>query len=352
MVLLVKKLLKKRSNYIKFTPAEQLTFLKRLHRLLKRGYPLNEALQVISWDKRMKQPSTIIYDSLFSGKYLDEALSKAKFHKLIVMYVYFVRINGDLLSSLSKSIYMFEQRIISIQKFKRVSRYPLFLMVIFIFLLMLIKQFILPSYIEMFQMHANSVKTVEWTLFLFNFFFSALLFITITVIVLFIFWNYNKRNLPVEKQLQIYYYIPIYREYVRMQTSFYFATHVSLLLKTGMSIKNIIEHMEKQRELPIIRHYASIMMGHLSKGYYLDELLQTLPFIDPRLANIFQKHHNKEELEKDLATYADFIAENLEQKTKKIIMYIQPTTFAFLGIFIIIIYFSLLWPMFQLIESI
>lgn len=352
MVSFVKALIKKRNKNQSLSPSLQIIFLKRLSRLLRRGYSLTEALEVLSWDKQMESIVKTIQQSLYAGENFDEALTKAKFHEMIVIYIYFVRMNGDLLTSLDKSILMFEQRMKALEKFKKVSRYPLFLITIFIFLLLLIKQFILPAYADMFQYHTESAASVEFTFLIFNLLFTLFMILIILVIVAIVIWHIYKKKLSVEKQLRILSYIPIYRQYVRLQTSFYFATHMSLFLKTGLSMKNIMEHMKSQNELPIMQYYASIMINHLGKGYQLKDLLHTLPFIDPALANIFQQHNHIEALEKDLATYADFVSENIEQKLMQFIMVIQPVTFSLLGLFIIIIYFSLLWPMFQLIESI
>jgi len=352
MVSLVKKYMKRR-NEQKLLPASiQLLFLKRLHRLLTRGYSLLEALDVLAWDDEMARFIDKIKQALYSGHYLDEALTEANFHQMIVVYIYFVRVNGDLLTSLSKSIDMFEQRMKAFEKFKKISRYPLFLLMIFILLLFLIKQFILPAYVDMFQFHTESASTVQFTFTMFNSLFTLFIGVIIIFFIVYLFWNYWKEKIPIEKQLHLFSYIPIYRKYIAQQTSFYFATQVSLFLKTGMSMKQIIEHLQSQKELPIVQYYASIMMSHLEKGYYLDQLLANLPFIDSQLALIFQQHNHIEALEKDLATYADFISESLEQKTMQFITYIQPISFSFLGLFIIVVYFSLLWPMFQLIESI
>ncbi len=352
MDLSVKQMLRRIRERNEFAPKLQLVFLKRLYQLLKRGYSLNGALEIVAWDEKLTGKTKTIRQCLYQGKHLDEALAEAKFHRLIVMYIYFVRINGDLLSSLKKSIHMFEQRLIRLEKFKRTSRYPLFLFIIFLILLLIIRQSILPSYIEIFRFHAQSHQTVLSMLFIFNLFITAILIGTFLTVIAFVGWKIMKEKLPLETQIDFYTRTPLLRHYVRMQTSFYFATYVGLFLKTGLSMKQIIEHLEKQEEFPIIRHYASVMLQHLNKGQYLDTLLHSFPLIDPQLADLFKKHNHIEELEKDLAAFADFLAEELEYKTRRAIMFIQPATFLLLGIFIIIIYVSLLWPMFQLLDSI
>src|SRR5699024_8661904 len=153
-----------------------------------------------------------------------------------VIYIYFVRINGDLITSLNKSITMFEQRIKAFEKFKKVSRYPVFLLVIFIALLFLIKHFILPSYMYMFQFHSESSKVVHYSFSLFNLLFTILITMLILISVISLLWHFNKQHLSIEKQLHLFSYIPVYRKYIEQQTSFYFATHVSLFLKAGMSM--------------------------------------------------------------------------------------------------------------------
>src|SRR5690625_5107199 len=352
MASLVKMFINRQLNKSPLKDEDQLTFLKRLYRLIKNGYALNEALDIISWDERMYDVVTEIKSYLMNGSYLDHALRKVNFHPMTVMYIYFVRMHGDLLTGLEKSMTMFEQRMYTMKRFKRVSRYPLLLSFIFIILLSVIKIYILPAYIELFQFHAMSNRTVEWTMTTINILLTFL-FISLFIIVVVVSFSYiKKQKLPIEKQLQIYMYVPVFRTYLQMRTSFYFATHVSLLLKTGMSIRQIIEHLCNQTELPVVQHYAQLLLQHLEKGYYVNELFHALPFIDEQLAIIFQKHHDHEALERDLATYADFIAELTEQKISKVMLYIQPITFTFVGVCIIWMYLSLLWPMFQLIDTI
>lgn len=352
MVSLRKKLMITRRNEQFPNEQTQLKFLKRLYRLLGDGYPLIKALEVIGWDTKMEQTVQIITQTLLEGKYIDEAFSAARFHKLILVYLYFVRINRDLESSLKRSITMFEQRLASIQKFRQVTRYPLILSFIFIVLLFFIKTSILPTYVEMFQSYSSNSKTVQLIIFIINSLLSGF-FIVITIsLITTLYWYFYRRKVPVEQQLKIYSKIPVLRDFIKMQTSFYFATHVSMFLQTGMSMNHLLKFMEEQNELPIISHYSSAMRKHLSNGYALNELLLSLPFIDSQLAILFQRNNEQNALGKDLHAYSDMVSENLELKIMRAIGFIQPVFLVFLGSFIVFIYLSLMWPMFQLINSV
>lgn len=352
MASFLKKFIMNRPSRLKVKDETQLLFLKRLHRLLESGYSLLAALEVMKWDKLMYHIADKLILLLKRGYPIDKAFANVQFHGTIVSYLYFVRINGNLISSLDKSISMFEHRITYIKKFTQVIRYPIILFFVFIFLLLFLKQSVLPSFMELFQSSSDSSTTVLYSIVIIDI--MSTIFIVCVMVVLLgtLFWHFYKRKVSTDKQISLYEKLPIYRSFKRMETSYYFATHMSMFLKAGLSIKDILKNMSEQEKLPILAYYAQLMTISLKSGYYIDHLLQSLSLMERQLATIFQKNNNTESLEQDLTTYADFLAENLEQKVLKIITFIQPVFFVTLACFIIFIYITLMWPMFQLIQNV
>lgn len=334
------------------SPDIQLRFLQRLQRLLNNGYPLLAALEIIKWDKQLINVSTQIIYSLRNGDAIDEAFEIAKFDDTIIAYLYFVRANGDIETSIGKCIDMYEHRIKYLNKLKEMTRYPLILLSIFTLLLFFIKRSVLPSFLELFQSGSEASSTVELSIIIIEFLGILVIAISILAVITFIVWQFNKRKVSIAKQIKLYNYIPIYRNYLSLQTSFLFATHLSTLLKTGMSIKDILENMSKQKKLPIIAYYSSLMTTELSKGLYVENLLSQLTFLEKQLAIIFQKNTDISALEKDLTVYADLLTEELHRKVMKAITFIQPAFFIIIAAFIVFIYLMLMWPMFQLIKTI
>lgn len=330
----------------------QLRFLKRLYQLLTNGYPLIDALNMMIYDKDLKEQAELIKTNLISGKPIDESFRRAQFHSTITSYLYFVRMNGDLHASLKKCIAMFEQRVKNFEKLFRVMRYPAILLTIFIVLLIVIKQTILPTFLDLFETHHDTSSIIIHFI-LFIDFLSSLFIISVIFTIVFIFiWNKIKLKIPIEKRLQLYQRIPVFRSFVTAQTTFFFATHMSMLLKTGMSIKNILKKMSTQNTLPIISYYSSLMTEELKNGNHYLMLLRQLPFIEKQFADLFQKDSNKDQLERDLSAYSQMIAEKIEHNVMKMLAIIQPTFFIILGCFIIFIYGTLMWPMLELIKSV
>lgn len=331
---------------------EQLRFLKRLSRLLISGYPLIDALEVIKWDRNMAPLSARVITSLTNGKSLDEALKLEMFHHTITDFLFFNKISGDLNGNIKKCIHMFEHRLEYIKKFQEIIRYPIILLFFFSILLYFIKQSVLPSFTNLFPANSGASKTVLLTTMVIEF----ISMITITLggilLIIILLWQYIKRKITINKKIKVYSLIPIYRHFVKLQTSFQFATHLSTMIKTGIPLKDILLNMSKQKSTSIVAYYSHLMIGELRKGLHIIHLLPGLIFIDDQLAIIFQKNTDMNDLERDLIAYADLLMEEIHIKIMKTITFIQPLFFIILASFIIFIYITLMWPMFQLIKTI
>ena len=114
----------------------------------------------------------------------------------------------------------------------------------------------------------------------------------------------------------------------------------------------ILEQMMKQKKQPIISYYSSLMINLLIRRRHLSTLLSQFRFLEKPLTDIFQKNNNTETLEMDLMVYAEVLMEETERKIVRMMTYIQPVFFIIIGCFVLFIYLTLMWPMFQLIKTI
>ncbi|WP_246001112.1 competence type IV pilus assembly protein ComGB [Oceanobacillus piezotolerans] len=350
MDLSMKKLTMKQNNQI--TKEQQQRFIEKLYQLLNNGYSTIEALEALKWDRPFVKPADHIIHELKHGASIDKAMDKAGFDSSITTFLFFVRANNDLEGSLAQCSNMFKQRIRHTKKFQQIIRYPLFLIFIFTILLFFIKTTILPSFVDMFQSNPKSYSTVKLSILSVDLLITCTLFVVLTCLVFLVLWKYVQPKLPIEEQIRILERIPVYRQYLKVQTSYFFATHFRSLLKSGIPFKDIIYHMANQKRLPLIAHYSSIMMNELSKGIHLSYILSNFSFLENHLTTIFHKNSDAEILEKDLALYSEFKLEEIEQQITKLITLIQPILFLAIGLFVIFIYVTLMWPMFQLIKTI
>lgn len=238
------------------------------------------------------------------------------------------------------------------RKFQESVRYPLILLLVFAVLLYFVKQSVLPSFTDLFQNSAQTSSTIMLTMTFIDLTLTFLMLFSLILGTGFLLWRFQEKNINIENRIKLYSLLPVYRHYKRMEVSFLFASHLSSLLTTGLSMKEILENMAKQQKQPVLAYYASLLTSELSKGIYVTNLLASLPLIDNQISLIFQKNADKEALEKDLSIYAEFQTEEIHRKIMKAITYIQPIFFLILASLIIFIYMALMWPMFQLINTI
>ncbi|MGM8365120.1 competence type IV pilus assembly protein ComGB [Virgibacillus sp. W0181] len=348
----LRKIFFKWRNRRKLDNNVQLQILRRLARLLKNGYTLIEALETMTWENQLVAPIKIIIRSLKEGSTIDEAFETAKFHPVIISHLYFVRLNGDLQKSIDNCIEIFATRMQQMKKFRQIMHYPLFLLIIFCILLLFIKNSILPSFIDLVQSSSDASRSVILSIQLINLLGTTMIILTILTVITSVIWYFAKNKLLIENQIKIYNMIPIYRTMIRLQTSYHFATHMSILFRTGLTIKEVLNQMKLQKKLPIVAHYSFLIKNYLSKGFHVSDFLTQLSMLDHQLATILQNNSNIETLQRDLDTYSELLLEQLKEKMIKIITLIQPLFFIVIAVFIVFIYAILMWPMFQLINTI
>lgn len=336
----------------KIKPEEQLRFIQLLDRLLDNGYPLLDALEAVEWNKEMRIPAQMITKCLKDGLTIDKSFELAGFHPVITSYLYFIKGNGDLNGSIHKCAVMYQERLKFMKKFRQTARYPLVLLIVFLFLLLFIRQNVLPAFMEIFESNTPSAATLQFSIILMEMAERiAILFILLLLLTGGI-WAALRRRIPIEQQLRVYRYLPFYREYLKLQTSFHFATHFSSLLKTGMPYNEILAYMQNQQKLPVISHYAELISSQLSHGRQISGLLSVLAFMEKQLTSIFRKNNEASSLQKDLNIYSELLLEDIQRKIVKVLTLVQPVFFILLASFIIFIYLTLMWPMFQLIKTI
>lgn len=341
-----------RASNTTLKPIMQLRFLKRLSRALSIGYSLNEALEVLQWDKTISSTANQIIVLLRDGNSFPLALEKMKFHPIVISFIALSKEYGDLESSIQKTVEIFERRIEYSKKFTQVIRYPLILIVVFSFLFFFIQHSVLPNLLTLTEQGSKQSMLITTMITISAFLYYGFLFVILFILAIRLSWNHFQYKIPMEIQLKVIKMIPIYRSYVTLNTSFLLATHISSLLQTGISIKDVLLILKEQPKQNIVSHYAHILIDGLNQGIHLSLLLHNFSFIKQELASIFQKNSNADTLEKDLAVYATFLTDDLHQKIMRTITYIQPVFFILLGLVVILIYLSLMWPMYQIIETI
>ncbi|CEI84131.1 competence protein ComG [Oceanobacillus oncorhynchi subsp. incaldanensis] len=336
-------------NNQRLTITTQLQFLHVLQRMLSRGLTLVHSLDAMKYYGELEHISKQVLSNLEAGKQLDEAMDQAGFHHSIVSYLFVVREKADIYERIEHCYQLFQQRVHYIRKFQQTVRYPLILMIIFSGLLFFIYSRVIPSFQQL--MFGELPMLLQTVIFLSAWLGYSLLILLVFSTLVVLVWLFSRNNISLETKLSIYKRVPLYRSYVKRQTSFHFAALYSSLLQTGMPMKELLNYMSRQTKLPIISYYAKQMQLEYFKGRTIHGLLTTMEFLESHLTDILSSNMDAKSLAKDLAIYADISIDTMYQRLQKSIVYIQPVFFSIIGAFIILIYVSLMSPMFELMNT-
>lgn len=325
----------------------QILFLSRLSNLIKRGYPLLNALSILQFDPALKQVAEEVHTHLLSGTPLHQALEKLGFSKYAVSYLYFSREYGNLEKALSQSSEILNQQLSFRKRFQNVLRYPVILFGLFFCLLIFVKSFLLPSFLQLYaSMNIQSLtiltilKWLDRSLYgLFGVCIIAILLVASMYII--------QHRASIHSVLSLYRRIPLWRTYIMTQTSYLFSYHLSSLLQSGMSIKQCLLILKNQHHFSILSFHAHQIYQELEKGMSLSSSVKQQYFIRDDLANLIRRNQNDGRLDQDLAVYAEWITEELQNKILRLLAFIQPLMFSLLAVFIMLIYASIMLPLLE-----
>ncbi|RCW65384.1 type II secretion system F family protein [Saliterribacillus persicus] len=336
----------------KLTIDLQYQILNRLLHLLERDYPLLDALEIMKWEVSWKKILNLVESNLQNGKSFSTTLDNVGFETNVVSFMAICLKQGNIQQGLRHCTLMLKQQRDFLSQLNRVLRYPLLLFTIFIILLFFLKHSIYPSFHSLFSTVQESTSILIYTTILIDtLYYTLISFIILLICVLFIF-KQKTFPLSVDLKLNLFKKVPILNYYTKNRVTFLLSMHMSTLLDSGISLKDSLMILSKETKNEFLSFYSEFFIKHLERGQIINSVLPQCDYLYEDLQSIFQKNANYDQLSKDLSVYANFLLDESEYKTKKIILIIQPTFFCILAIFIIAIYTSLMLPMFDLITTI
>ncbi|WP_028783197.1 competence type IV pilus assembly protein ComGB [Thalassobacillus devorans] len=325
----------------------QVQFLDRMSHLLKKGYPLLEALTILTWDERFDRMAADITQELKSGKPIDVCMQATGFSRNIVSFLYFARVHRNLDEIFHQCSTMIQLENKYVNKFKQVIRYPVFLTLFLVIMLFVIDRTIFPAFVTMFQSQETVSKGLMAAVFVTGFVITSGKVIMALGVTAFIYWKFRKRTISLDKQLLFYEKIPILRDYHKLKTTFLFATHLHSILSTGISMKEALHVMSNQAHYPLLRHQADIILEQLEQGATIAQAIHHCQMFRTELTNIFHRTSDLTTLIRDLAMLSEMLTDMTREKLNKALEIIQPVFFIIIAVFILFIYGSIMLPMYQ-----
>ncbi|MBW3113597.1 type II secretion system F family protein [Bacillus sp. MCCB 382] len=335
---------------------DQGKFLKRLGDLLQKGYTFMEAIDflLVPKEKKTIKLKRRLVASLQKGESISTVMSKQlNLPSHVSAQIFFAEHHGQMGHTLSEAGTYLIKRRKNQQQLQKVFQYPLMLIFISIIMMVLLRKVLFPRFQSLYSSmgYEPSAKLTYLLHFIENFpmvlgvVFFILLFSTI------LFFLFKKRISPPKLSAALSR-LPIFSFYIKLGHSYFFSRELSFLLSSGVSITESLLIIESQSFRPTLQYISSQFIQKLKAGIPFHECFTSLPFFQEELPFIVHHGQTNGRLAEELRVYSDICFQDLEERTHTWLKYIQPAIFTIVGLFIMAIYFSIMMPLFQMMQGI
>ncbi len=328
MKVIKKSLLKIKSKSL-LTDKENFTFLKELSFFLTEGYSLRESLSFL------KQTYNIIpvIRKLESGYTFSESISILKIKSEIILLIQINEAQGNLTKGIHDAIELWQLNKNVKQQFQEQIRYPLFLIIVVLAILLGINELIIPQVINLYE-NFNLDLTFQNQMVIYVL--KALpygILLLLLVIVGFIFFN---RYVNLEQKIKILTKLKLGNLYLRIYNQI-FITYFISMSEMGLNLEAILKLLSKQRVNMLLRVEALRILNALNQGIMLEDALK-YRYYTKECQQLFQIGLANDNLLRYLKM--DLLQKQLIQtkRKKQILFWLQPVIYLFIGGVIIVIY--------------
>nr|WP_277619772.1 type II secretion system F family protein [Listeria floridensis] len=137
-----------------------------------------------------------------------------------------------------------------------------------------------------------------------------------------------------------------------MHYSQVFARECGYLLKSGLSVQKMLQLFISPHSPVFFKAVGDKLLSMLERGYPLANSANQLHIFEPELIAIIQHGEKNATIAEEMLFYYDLCHQKMMDKTEKLFSWIQPVAFLIIGLLIVSIYLSILFPMFSMVDQI
>ncbi len=321
----------------------QLEILKMLAILVKLGFALSAALEIMS--QKFNVETWI--ESLEQGNSFYQILNTNNFDKDVLL-IFKIGLDSETFEfSIEKAIAVLESKIAKREELSELVKYPLMLIVIGILSLGFVSFFLLPQFEKI--LNDLSVPSTA-TKILYSVFKGGPYVIGILAVILVVCGLYVYK-LDFDRQLKLFIRIrPLRNLYISIYNQVFVITLCNLL-KTNLHLSTVIEVLSEQTENQLLAKEAKLISKGLLEGQFIADCITPL-YYDHQLIEIIRVGEQNGMLIYYLESYSKIISTINQTRGKRIIFWIQPIFYSVFGVIILLLYAAIFIPMFSMMDSI
>ena len=346
--------MKKKNGDIKkaLDKENKIYFIKRLYELIDHGYMLEDSLEflLIQYevaDDEIKK----IKEKLSNGSKLSDILGYLGYSQLIVSKIKFAEDYGRIEDMLLEVETYLKIKKIQQEKVIKTLRYPLFLTLTLICLIMVFNALVIPQFENIYT--SSNIKMDLQTIILIKSLYYIPKIISIIFLLILICIGYTiytikyKPNLFLKSLL----YIPKVRNYSKLYFSYRFSMELSLFLMSGFSLKTALEVMVEEDYDYYLTLFSKDILNELDQGIGFEDAIGKIKYFDKSMRKFVSHGKNNGLIDKELKLFSELMLDTFLTSLDKNLKKLQPILFGILAVVIVGLYMVILLPIFNMASS-
>ena len=327
-------------------------FIKRLYELIDHGYMLEDSLEFLLIQYEVSNDEIEkIKEKLSNGNKLSDILGYLGYSQLIVSKIKFAEDYGRIEDMLLEVETYLTIKKIQQEKVLKTLRYPLFLTLTLICLIMVFNALVIPQFENIYtssniKMDLQTIILIK-SLYYIPKFISIIFIFTIFGIAYIIYTIKYKPHLFLKTLL----YIPKVRNYSKLYFSYRFSMELSLFLMSGFSLKTALEVMVEENYDYYLTEFSKDILSELDNGIGFEEAVAKIKFFDKSMEKFVRHGKNNGLLDKELKLFSELMLDTFLTSLDRTLRKLQPILFGILAVVIVGLYMVILLPIFNMASS-
>ena len=283
-------------------------FIKRLYELIDHGYMLEDSLEFLLIQYEISNGEIkIIKEKLSNGSKLSDILGYLGYSQLIVSKIKFAENYGRIEDMLLEVETYLTIRKIQQEKVLKTLRYPLFLTLTLICLIMVFNALVIPQFENIYT--SSNIKMDLQTIILIKSLyyipkFISIIFLCTIIGIGYIFYTIKYKPHLFLKSLL---YIPKVRNYSKLYFSYRFSMELSLFLMSGFSLKTALEVLVEENYDYYLTYFSKDILYELDNGISFEEAVAKIKYFDKSMKKFVSHGKNNGLIDKELKLFSELM---------------------------------------------
>ncbi len=330
-----------------------LLIINQLEVMVSSGLSVMESIKSMEEhtdDRIMKKVLKNIYSNLYYGNSLKSSLDPNIFPPFFIHVIGIGESSGNLEEALNSLSQYYTKDLEFYHRIKNMLYYPAILFMLSFVTLFVTTNFIIPNFIVFLD---NGIESLPWysriiftvSSFIEEFWYLILtmLLVSITVILKKSSWFTNKKIFSL-----LMFHTPIISKLLIKRTLLKFMKNLQVIISSGSTLSYGINFLSKNHHNPLFQQSLTNIHAEISKGSRFSEALKTEEvYFSSLIVNMINAGERSGDLGFVLGKIIEYLQEDLDQKTKKIIALLEPALIIFMAVIVGGILISVMIPIFS-----